>query len=883
MRKPVLKARLPLSLEVPVKHYNSDAYRGGFFGPPGALRDTTNNYEGVAIMRTFWPVLMGISVVLCSDSAGAQAEKEIQLDIQPQVLVDALNEWAQAAGFRLIGPASATRHLPSPRLQGTFTPQAALDRLLAGTTLTYEFLDERTVAIHERLPGSLPAPTPVAGKQVDKHFLRLTAAQVDEARRSSNGGAAESENPSANARESDNNKRQLGTLEEVIVTAQKREERLQEVPISISVLGGDDLDRSTAEGVTDVLTRVPGVATTVGFQGGGTQVAIRGVAAGGNSYFGSSPVAYYLDSAPFGLVKSAFGPDSNAYDLERVEVLRGPQGTLYGASAQNGVVRVLTHDADLDEFEVKARTSVSTTEGGGENYRGDMAVNLPIVEGKLAARAVIGYQDLSGWIDRPNKNKEDANDAEIGNMRLKINAQPIENLSIGLSAWLSRADYGGPSVADDNGQHAAILDEPISIDYDVYGVKIGYDFPWFSVASMTSYLDYAQYSVLDQIVQVGFSTLLTTDHPSDVFSQEINLTSTHGGSWRWSLGSIYRDAEERIAQTFVFFAAPIDFTDTSESFAVFGEVTRLFLDGSLELTAGLRYFEDDVGVRENVRHTGVPGEPLVQASSKFHKVTPRVVLTWHPNDQITVYGSYSEGFRSGFNQQPTVINLVPEFPPAKPDLLKNYELGAKGSLWGGRVNFDTALYFIDWQDVQQPLVVPFGGILVTALVNGESASGTGYEFAVTAEPVEGLELGVNFSWNDLAMDADVISSGVVLFDKGDRLNFSPEYTVGASADYVFPIGGAGFEGRFSASANYTSEQEHRTLRARVPRITVGDPMLIARTSFSVDAPDHWTATIFVDNVNNEQGTPIRQPFSLAVDRDARVRPRTVGVQLECRF
>ncbi len=162
-----------------------------------------------------------------------------------------------------------------------------------------------------------------------------------------------------------------------MVTAQKRTERLQDVPISITVLNGGDLDRSTVDGVMDALRGVPGVAPSVNVFGGSSNVSIRGVSAAGPQYFGSSPVGYYVDSVPFGLVKSAISPDSSAYDLERVEVLRGPQGTLYGASAQAGVVRVLTNDPVMNEFDFKERASVSDTEYGGVNYRTDTAVNLP--------------------------------------------------------------------------------------------------------------------------------------------------------------------------------------------------------------------------------------------------------------------------------------------------------------------------------------------------------------------------------------------------------------------------------------------------------------------------------------------------------------------------
>ncbi len=671
-------------------------------------------------------------------------------------------------------------------------------------------------------------------------------------------------------------------LEEVIVSAQKRNERLQDVPISVSVLAGVELDRATGEGITEALNSVPGVATSVAYQGGNTLLAVRGVSAGGPIYNGSSPVGYYLDSAPFGLVKSTVVPDSNAYDLERVEVLRGPQGTLYGASALNGVVRVLTHDADPDEFALKARTSASGTKGGGTNYRGDMAINVPIIEGKLAARAVGGHQDMGGWIDRPGGN--DANDAEIRTGRLKINAVPTDELRIDVAAWVSKADYGAMSVAGPTGRRESIVEEPMSTDYGVYSMEIGYDTALFSISSMTSYLDYENESYLDLRPQ-GSSGTLFTHLDGKMFAQEIVLNSAHEGAWRWSAGGIYRDAEDGLFQALDAFSLG-DMNDRSKSFALFGELTRVLLDGRLELTGGVRYFEDDVELVENEKSTfsAAPLDPLIRRDSKFDATSPRLVVTWHPNDDATVYASFAEGFRSGFNQAPWVLELEPNFGPTRADTLENYEVGTKGSL-GDRVTYEAAIYFIDWQDVQQTLTVPGpSDIPVTATINGNSASGVGVDLSVTTQITSVLKLGINLSWNDLGMDRAVISypssapDGVVLYDKGDRLSFSPEYTAGASLDYQVALGRNGFEGHFAASANYTSQQDWRIILGSDRVIASGDPMLIARTSFSVNAPEHWVATLFIDNINNEDGFPYRSPYGGFTD--TRVRPRTIGMQVE---
>ncbi|MEQ8954180.1 MAG: TonB-dependent receptor, partial [Gammaproteobacteria bacterium] len=431
------------------------------------------------------------------------------------------------------------------------------------------------------------------------------------------------------------------TLEEVVVTAQKRgAQSLLEVPISISVLSGDSLDGATFQGVAEALTTVPGMTLYTEGQNGGSKLSVRGVTAGGSLFAGSGTVAYYVDEVPFGLVKTAVVPDANAYDLERVEALRGPMGTLYGASALNGVVRIMSKQADLEDFEFKARTSISNTKDGGDNYRADMAVNIPIIEDKLAARAVIGYSDLSGWID--NSINSDTNDGELSNLRLNIKAQPTDRLSVELTNWFSRNEFGAPSVAPVPLRSPSTIDEPLSNDYNLHGLTVRYEFDGFTVTSATSYMEYESRGLQD--IAAGFATLFTGLF-SEVFSQEIRLHSTGEGDWQWSGGAFYREAKDDLLQTLPeLLPAPIAWTDESESVAIFGELTRLFKGGDIEVTAGLRYFEDDVGVFETVRNTGVASEPLIAATSSYDTITPRLLLSWAPRDDMKVYASYSRGF-----------------------------------------------------------------------------------------------------------------------------------------------------------------------------------------------------------------------------------------------
>jgi iron complex outermembrane recepter protein len=677
--------------------------------------------------------------------------------------------------------------------------------------------------------------------------------------------------------------RETAQVEEVIVTAQRRAERLQDVPISISVLGGDILDNATAVSVKEALSTVPGVAINTAVQGGGTLVTVRGVTAAGPLFFGSAPIAYYLDSVPFGLVKTAIGPDSNAYDLERIEVLRGPQGTLYGANALNGVVRVLTAKADVNEFGFKARTSLSSTEDGGENYRGDMSLNVPIVAGKVAARAVLGYQDLAGWIDRPNR--EDANDAEIKNGRLRIDAQPTENLSVGLSAWIARSDYGAPPISPNGLTTTFQLDEAMATDFDLYGMTLRYDFPALSLTSTTGYLDYTNDSGLDYGALGLVGTRLATTLDARTFSQEITLNSAQNEIWRWSLGAFYRDGEDTVFQWRRQYVAYTRQRNGSESTALFGELTRRFMEGRVELTAGVRYFEDDVSGDELQRLDGTAQDRLIHTDSSFDAVSPRVVVNWHPAQDLTVYASYGEGFRSGFDQNPAALVASPQLKPVEADTLRNYEVGFKGRAWDGRLTFDAAAYFVDWDDVQQALTVnvgtPTSPTNIAALVNGESASGLGVDVAASIAPADGLSFGVNVGWNDLSMDSDVFSGGALLFAAGERLNFSPEYTIGTSADFSFPLGSGGYVGSFAAGANYVSEQTEKALLGGRVNRGRGDSIVVGTASFSIESPSNWTTRLFVDNVNNEDGALTRPGLGIPAWATY-LRPRTYGLQFEYR-
>jgi hypothetical protein len=442
-----------------------------------------------------WSASIAGCVFLLNGVAAAAIDfsRQQQFDIAPQALPAALVEFSRQAGVQFTAPGMRFDEVRSAGVKGEYAADKALGLLLLDTGFTFRIVDEGTVAITsaaaDRGRGAAPGPDksvpkenqaqPIRGDSKRSFWDRFRLAQI---------GAAAATAESARVSDSPAPS-ETGILQEIVVTSQKREESLARVPIAISVLSGDEMDGASVSGVSEALNAVPGVATTRTYSGGGTNIVIRGVGASFPLYTGPSAVAYYLDSVPFGLVKSAIGPDADAYDLERVEVLRGPQGTLYGSSALNGVVRVLTRSPDLSAFDLKGRVSGSGTERGGGNYRIDQAINVPLIADKLAARASVGYQHNSGWIDQPND--RDANDTNIATYRLKLRGQPTDELTLGASAWSSHEHSAGPDLGYNGRQSASLVHQPSSTQYDAFGFEGGYRFSGFTVTSLTSYLDYS--------------------------------------------------------------------------------------------------------------------------------------------------------------------------------------------------------------------------------------------------------------------------------------------------------------------------------------------------------------------------------------------------------
>jgi iron complex outermembrane receptor protein len=813
-----------------------------------------------------------IAALAAVEPLPAFATETHQFDVPAEDAPIAIRDFASQAHVQILVAGDNLQDKHFHAVSGDLSIDQGLHVLLADSGLVPQYVGDRSIALVTK-PNLVSSDQQTSDR---KPRQRLLLAQ---------GGQAPAEPPApaqsaapGNVKSSNDS----GNLQEIIVSAQKRQERVQDVPISVAVLSGASLDRSTLQGITAELNNVPGVAAAQAQFGGSTQITIRGVSAAAPTFDGASPIGYYIDSMPFGLVSSAIAPDANAYDMERIEVLRGPQGTLYGASAQNGVVRLITHDADLNTFDFKARLVGSSTQYGGPNGGFDAAVNIPLIEDKLAARLVAGYDYDSGWIDRLDR--QNANEDHLLNLRLKVNARPTEDLTVGLTVWHSESNYAAVARGISDTYDPEHNNDPLKTGFDTYGLKIGYDFSGFSIASTTSYLNYREH-FYQQLAPFGD---LLTEFPASTLSQEIYLNSTSQGVWRWTAGLAYRDGKDRLNQVILPIAPPDPVSHESKSIAVFGQLTRLFFDDKIEATAGLRYFSDDytqVELGPNFTNHSTP----TNAHDTFTKTSPKFALSWHASDDLTTYMSYSEGFRSGFSQTPAVQHLAPAIPPAQPDNLQNYEVGAKGSI-ASRIRFDTAAYYIHWMDVQSPIAILVPGttnVYQAGVLNSKAASGPGVEGAVQLLVFTGLQVALNASWNDLVQDSNVYSqsaaypNGFLVFPKGSRLAYSPQTTAGFSIDYEVPLPADGYNLHFSGSGNYVSGQYVVSFRQTFNQYLYAPSAFNSRISTSIESKDGWTATLFVNNLGNSVG----QPFQLNSNTVGGTfeRPRTAGVQLDYHF
>lgn len=674
-------------------------------------------------------------------------------------------------------------------------------------------------------------------------------------------------NPSAVAQESE--QEEFKGLEEITVTAQKREQLLMDVPLSVSAFTNSMLQDMGAVELSDFIQSAPGVGI-IDNKSGTQNIQIRGI----NSVYGNAVVGYYLDELPFSLIGNTQVPDVRTYDLDRVEVLRGPQGTLYGDGSIGGTIRILTKDPVLNMFQGTGELDGITTAHGDASWAAKGMVNLPFAEDVFGVRLVASQEDFGGWVDNTSTGIDDQNSRDITNLRAKALWQPMDDLDIVFAWWHTKEDIDGNSESLEN---LTTPDTPIATgtDYDLYSLTVRYSFSYFDVISASSWMDYS-----DSYLTQFFGAPFTIDNNLDAFSEELRLTSNTEGMFRWTAGFFYRTLDQNTYLNLEAFPIVQDIDQNSDSWAVFGEGTWTFLDDKLDFTVGLRYFEDDRKYTEvldpfllgliQARYPDFTGS----SEPKFDSTNPRFNIAWRATDDWMVYTNIAKGFRSG-QVQPLIsvafglLSGVDVPLEIDPETMWSYELGTKATLADGKVNLELAVYYNDWKDQQVNAIVNPGQVpAVSGLINGGTAESTGVEFSILAAAAEGLTLQFTGNYVDAQYTETVAGTPIV---DGDPISQVPDWTLFGGATYQWPMTDS-FDGFINGNAQYTSKR-YDAVNSAAP----SDAMTLFDARFGLLWAEAWSAYVYCDNIFDEDGAINAAAFGNPIA--LRPRPRSFGITL----
>jgi outer membrane receptor protein involved in Fe transport len=705
-----------------------------------------------------------------------------------------------------------------------------------------------------------------------------------------------------------------GHVEEVVVTAQKKVERLQDVPASVSVLGTQNL---TSQGVVrfeDYAAKVPGLSFSSG-RTGSTQVTLRGITTGPAQ--SASATAFYIDEAPIGSVNayttgSATTPDLDPSDLQRVEVLKGPQGTLYGANAVGGLVKFVTTSPDFDAFGGRVSASVVDVKGGETGYGLRGAVNVPLIQGRVAMRVSAYNREDPGFIDlvgpRPHK---DVNDARVRGGRIAIAAKITDTLRIDLSALGQDTQVGGTNARDVNyttlrpiyGDLAQqrFAEEPAEIRLRVYNAKAVAELGAVSLLSSTTYQTFKVKgegdasgsfgAALGPAVGLGANLGVRTrqETKTERFSQEFRAdTKAFDGKLDLQAGLYFtHENDGNRIPSFDTFLKPTGALLPLPQLAIASIVSRYteysaFANATVHFTeqfdvlGGVRYSSDHQHYYQDYAGLLVGARRVNVGEEKDHVATWLLSPRFKFDEHNMVYGRLSTGYRPGGPNAvpPPSVFVAPD--TFAPDKLTSYELGYKADFLDRSVTVDAALFYTDWKNIQ----IQTSAAGFNFLVNGGDATSKGGEITVRWTPVRGLALGLTSAYTNAKLKGPAPAAGGL---DGDRLPFVPKWSTSVSADYRWTAM-EGWDAFVGGSVAYTGKRvSDYTNRAGrdLPDFT----RLDLRAGVEHEG---WTATIYGKNLGDARGitafgTQGLAPGPASPYSEGVIMPRSIGAEISYKF
>jgi iron complex outermembrane receptor protein len=707
-------------------------------------------------------------------------------------------------------------------------------------------------------------------------------------------------------------------IPDIVVTARKTTERLQDTPMSIAVITADAIEKTGATTLEDLGRETPGL-TIISAAPGQNTITLRGLS-------GNNTVGFYLDDTPLSIgIGNAVQPtnfdmDPVLFDLDRVEVLRGPQGSLYGASSFGGTVRFITNQPNLTEEHVTAKVTSSDTDGGGPNEEADALINQPLIPGYLAVRAMMFDRNNSGYIDQyptnphnylavlPDPVDKDINTEQTFGGRIAIEAKPTDEFSATLAAYYQHMDLGAPFTFDappgtfSDPIQSRLVREPSTDQAQLYALTLQDDVHLVHLISSTSYMDRYVFNAEDDSKDLYFFFPQGAVYPSTLYAEAGNhnfveemRASGEGGPVRGVVGLFYAHAVAYGTLNWptppqyeaAFGSEPVyynwnDFLDVQK--AVFGEL-NIDLAPQLQAIVGDRLYQQSqrYTVYINGIFNGGVETPASSYSSEARGTTPKYGLSYHVTPDILTYTTVAKGYREGgplYSFPSTCAEdlaaLGLSTPPTayRPDSIWNYELGAKSEWLEHRLSMNGAVYYIDWTNIQQTITLPTCGFDFVG--NFGKASSKGGEFEMTYDPTRALKLTLGFSYNEAKLTSTIPGAAG---QAGQTLEYAPRWMGAASAEYVRAIDAdttAYLRGDFSSTSREDASYNSQSIYYNI----AGYSLLNLRLGVKHLA---WTGSLFVTNALNRHAET-ELPLSNAVDlptqrRIALKRPRTIGLDI----
>ncbi|MEM6583016.1 MAG: TonB-dependent receptor [Pseudomonadota bacterium] len=766
---------------------------------------------------------MGLLAATLAQAQTSDRPDTYEFDIAAQPLSGALVEFSETTRKQVSADANAIRGIGSNAVSGTRDAGAALREMLRGTGLVLELINGDNFVI--RASGNPERPESSAHR-----------------------------------------------IEETIVTARKREELLQEIPMSVTVFNDEDILRSNIERLSDYAVQTPNFS----FQNNGnrsrTILSLRGVSDENVGGTGTA-VGYYMDQISLNPTGGLRQNDMALIELERIEVLRGPQGTLFGRNTIGGAINLVSRKPRTDAFGARVTLGVERY----DTYYGHGHLNIPISERVALLISGMG-RESDGFIDNPHLNDSFGNSAAGG--RVALRAQPVDDLLVDMAAMRNVTKFDGLQTIGESDFDAGNLVSSLGymptnkVDSELYSMKLAYTLRSIDLISLSAYNRFDRPEGFDSDGSPFDIVTVDAVTKQDTFSQELRLQSNdQSAAWMWTVGLYYAETEDDNDFSILF--GPRDNPSLTQrtvsngkikNSAVFGE-TDIDLTDALTLTLGARYSEDDVKL------VNPAGESF---EGDFDEFTPKLGLSYQINASTLWYATAAKGYKPGgfdifFIDDMTEQQSTTEYGA---ETAWTYETGVNAGFFDDSLLARATVFYTEWEDIQSVFFLPPLN-LNTLIQNAGAAEIYGAELELIWYPFDGLTL----DWRLGLLDSEYTDfkntpEGDLT---GNTLPYAPELSFSWIGDYRLPVW-RDYDVFFRAEYSYRSSQEGRNDNNVIERQPSYD-LLNLRTGLE---NARYTFTVYAQNALDEEYFTNRRenPIENTVTPG---QPFTWGVSLTARF